>query len=109
MRLPAMARLENPAPKPCACQPRGGPSWGHCRSRPLAVERSSRCGPRQPGQSDSPGAPARTMQQTDAKQAREYFVRLYFMKVTDGHRKLELALCARGHDLFAQARADVVV
>src|ERR1035438_3449171 len=96
MRLPEMARLENPAPRPCACQARGGPSAGHCRSRPLAVERSSRCGPRQPGQSDSPDAPARTIHETHAQQARKYFARLDFMKLTDGHRQLELSFVRKG-------------
>src|SRR5205809_909564 len=54
MRLPTIATLENPRPKPPAFQSNVGPPSGHLLSKPLSGEISSRLGPRHCGQSVAP-------------------------------------------------------
>src|SRR5436305_6041638 len=48
---PAITTVEKPSPKPVAFQANGGPSLGQSFNKPVSVQRSSRLGPRQVGQS----------------------------------------------------------
>src|ERR1041384_2138246 len=51
MCSPEIETDEYPSPRPAAFQMSGGPALGQSFRRPVAVQRSSRLGPRQPGQS----------------------------------------------------------
>src|SRR4051812_17229972 len=53
MRPSAEEIAEYPLPRPLASHASGGPSFGHCLSRPVSWEILSRLGPRQVGQPEA--------------------------------------------------------
>src|SRR6476469_1377469 len=54
MRPSAEEMAEYPLPRPLASHASGGPSLGHCLSRPVSWEMLSRLAPRQVGQPEAP-------------------------------------------------------